>query len=214
MKRTLILALLVLAAGCNKDDPVGPVDEAPLKDLPFPDSPTQAMANFVTACERLDAEEYAALVHPDFRMVLQEKTRAAFPDLGPELDRDQEVRIAGRMFGGETVTDPDGEPVPPVTSVAFLTFQALDVWTAVDPGDPVPGNLAAPYEVRILFSRGEQYTQMEIAGQVRFYLAADDSLHEGEDRSCYRLSGQIDLTEGDFKAVERATLGGFKALYR
>jgi hypothetical protein len=180
--------------------------------LPFPGSPDQLMANFRSAQEDRDLAEHRRLLHPDFRMMLQQETVDQFPDLGETIDRVEELRIHERMFSGDDLTDPTGAFVPGVQAVEFLTFGPLADWAVTPPDDPMPGALFAPYQVKFNFSRGNQYSQLRTEGVVLFYATSRDSLHEGTIRQFYQMVGQKDLTAP--KAVEGATYGTIKAIYR
>jgi len=213
MRRFLILSLvLIAAAGCKDEDPVAPVPPGPT--IPFAGSPEQAMANFRTAYETLDPDLFATLLSPDFEMFLQPETIDQFPDVGQTLDRDEMLRIHERMFSGEDQTDPNGAFVPGLASITFGVFTPLDEWQTSLPGDEVPGALFAPYQLEFLCSRGQAYSQVHEVGPARFYVAARDSLFEGEVRDYYELVGIVDQTLGSYKATEQECWGSFLALFR
>ena len=103
-----IALLMVLGAlflcSCSDDDVVEP----PIDVIPIiiPISEAQLMSNFRTAYEDRDVQTLTSLMHPDFLTVLQLPTIAQFPDLGPTLDRTEEIRIAQRMFSGSPTPAP------------------------------------------------------------------------------------------------------------
>jgi len=209
----LLLVGIALVTGCS-DDPVVP--DPPVEwqsQLPFPDNPMQMMANFQEAQESLDIREYQNLLHPDFEMMLLQETIDQFPDLGSSIDYDQEMRISGRMFGGEDLTDPLGVLVPGIEQIDFLVLSPLDAWQPVVNKPVSPGTHWAPYNVVMIFYRGQEYSLLRVEGQVPFYATVQDSLHDGKMQPFYRLSGQIDLgLKG--QTSENFSWGHAKAMYR
>ena len=189
------------------------IELPPVPALPFAGSEDQVIANFRTVYEGMDFASFPDLMHPDFIMVLQPGTMEEFPDLGPTLDLAEETRIAERMFSGEPVTDPTGYLVPGIASIAFPVFERQGAWSDTPPTDPIPDSRSALYDVTILFQR-TGYSTLRVEGLMKFYVAGRDSFHDGADRVFYEMKGQLDLTGGFAKAVETATFGGVKALFR
>jgi hypothetical protein len=210
----LMFALLLIASGCSDDDPVTPDPPGEWQSqLPFPDNPMQMMANFLAAHDAMDLLEYQNLLHPDFEMFLNQETTDLFPDLGATIDYTDEMRVSGRMFGGEDLTDPLGAMVPGIKKIDFLVLSPLDAWQPVVNKPVSPGTHWAPYNVVMIIDRGQEYSLLRVEGQVPFYATVQDSLHDGEMQPFYRLSGQIDLgLKG--QASERFSWGHAKALYR
>lgn len=189
------LALVVAPAGCifsPDEDPDPPVK--PEIKLPFPGSPGQLMANFQTIYEERNFDWYRDMLHPDYQTILQQETIDQFPDVGETLDLNEELRIHERMFSGDDLTDPTGAFVPGVVNISFGKFTILDDWQLSPPDDRIPNALFAPYEVDFLFNRGQEYNQISVKGQIRFYLTSRDSVHEGANRQYYQMVGQVDLT--------------------
>jgi hypothetical protein len=182
-------------------------------NLPFPASPEQVMANFQTIYETMDVNEYLNLMHPDFVTILQQSTMEEFPDVGPTLDRYEEQNIHKRMFSGLAVTDPNGNLVPGVHNIDFSVFMPLDVWQISPPEDVIPNALYAPFEVSILFDRGQNYSTMKVEGIIKFYVTGQEFSYKGVTRVFYQMVGQVDLTDSN-KAVEGTSWGTAKALFR
>jgi hypothetical protein len=192
-----------------------------ISSLPFPASPEQLMANFRTVYETMDAAEFGQLLHPDFVCLLQPATQEEFPHVGPTLDRDEELVIATKMFSGEATTNSQGDLVPGVGGIDFALFQRVEPWQVTPPTDPIPGALAALFEVVVLWNRPGQST-LRAEGMLRFYVASRDSLHDGVVQPYHEMVGQQDLT-GGFKAsdgrivwdkaVETTSWGTVKALW-
>ncbi len=206
-----LLMILVVGAGCGSDDPdpLVPVDAG----LPFPGSEDQLMANFVTAYEDMDIDSYRDLLHPDYKMILQPTTVASYPDLGPDLDRDEELRSAGRMFAGEPVTDPDGVSIPATGSISVDVLAQQGAWAVSLPDDAIPNTRFGNFEVIFRWDR-PGFASMMVSGTVRFYVAGRDSLHEGSPRIYWQLLGVLDLTDSFRKGSELDNWGSVKALWR
>ena len=199
LKFFLLLAaftLLIAPVGCifspdeDPDPDPGPVPE----ELPFPGSPDVLMSNFQRIYETRDFDEYRKIMHPDFLTILQESTTDEFPDVGTTLDVNEELRIHERMFSGEALVDPLGNLVPGVLSISFHTFLAQDAWVMSPHDDIIPNAEWAPFEVRFLFERGQNYSTLEVNGTIKFYVTSRDSVHQGTTQQYYQMIGQVDLT--------------------
>lgn len=211
MKRySTLLLLIFVIAGCGDDDP-GTTPPPATFDLP--ESPTELMAAFQSAYETMDLDLFRKILDPGFETILQQETIDEFPDVGETLDWNEETRIAERMFSGDDLADPNGAFVPGMAAISFGIFSPVDDWQQSQANDPIPDTLFAPYQVDFLFNRGQEYSQIHIKGQIRFYVAARDSLFEGETRQYYRMVGQVDLTSIN-KETESSTWGSVKAQYR
>ena len=64
----------------------------------LPTSPPMVMQRFVSAYGAMDIVAYGEILAPDFEMLLQPGTTAQFPELGAELDSDEELTIHAGMF--------------------------------------------------------------------------------------------------------------------
>ena len=189
-------ALLIAPAGCifSPDDDGGENPPPPPPELPWPISADVLMQNFQTIYETMDIDEYRKIMHPDFLTILQEATTEEFPDVGTTLDVNEELRIHERMFSGDALTDPNGDFVPGVASIAFDKFRALDTWVLSPGDDIIPNAEWAPFEVDFLFDRGQNFSTLKVAGTIKFYVTSKDSLHQGTTKKYYQMIGQVDLT--------------------
>jgi hypothetical protein len=185
-----------------------PVDS----DQTGPTSPDELMQIFQTAYENMDFEALRSLLHPDFQMILQQETIEMFPDLGPTLDLNEELRIGQRMFAGLPVTDPNGDLVPGILGIAFSRFYPLDTWQLTPPDDLIPNALYAPFEVDIWFDRGQTFSTLKVQGIINFYLTYQELEVKGEELFHFQMIGQRDLTNLD--KVEGTSWGTVKALFR
>lgn len=194
---TVMLALTV-AGGCI----FSPSEDPPCTDcgggvdpVPFPDSADKLMTNFQTIYERMDFAEYAKMLHPDFITILQASTISQFPDVGPTLDVNEELRIHERMFSKRDVTDPQGTLVPGIQTISFQSFARQGVWSMSPASDLIPNAEYALYDVIIQFDRGQDQPRLEVRGQIKFYVSHRDSLVSGVHKQYYQMLGQQDLTQ-------------------
>lgn len=189
------LVLLLAPAGCifSPDDNGGGDNPPPTVTLPFPGSEDQLMSNFRTVYEDMDYNGYKDMLHPDFITILQDATQQEFPDVGPTLDRSEELRIAERMFSGQPVTDPLNVLVPGISTISFSTFEQQGTWADSQPNDVIPNARFALFDVTFLFER-PGYSTLKVDGQIKFYAAGRDSFHSGANRTYWQMIGQQDLT--------------------
>jgi len=183
---------------------------------PFADTATQLMANFKTAYEAHDSLGYYEMLAPGYRMVLKSTTTFSFPELGENLDRAEERRIADHMFGEAIGHDPNGNLVNPITSVAFQTPEQLTAWSLSLPDDPIPATPSALFNVMFEFNRAGDRT-LQVSGQIKFYTATRESLHLGTMRPYFQLMGMWDFTNGSKRGPmdnEDYPFGSVKGLYR
>lgn len=216
--RDMIAAIAMTIAltgltGCNDEDPIIPPAAVP--GLPFPDTPDKLMANFRTIYETKDYDSFRDMLCPDFITILQEGTFARYPDVGTTLDVAEEHRIHGRMFAGQSVTDPDGVVVAGVTAIEFLVFEPVGTWTHAQPGEQFSGDEWRMYNVIIMLDCSESGYTHDVRGQIRFYATHRDSVVNGATKPYYQMSGQMDLTLDQFgKGTESSAWGTVKALFR
>ena len=117
------------------------------------------------------------------------------------------------MFSGLGVEDPQGNFVPGVKNISFQVFRALDTWQMSPPDDIIPNAEWAPFEVDILFDRGQEFSTMKVEGTVKFYVTSRELVYKGKTHRYYQMKGQIDLT-GRGKKTEVSSWGSTKALFR
>jgi len=205
------LAGMMILAGCSDDD--DPV-VVPDPDPPIgPESLGELMVQFHSAYEAMDLENYLALLDPEFLMILGDETIIDFPDVGTTLDFTKEERIHQRLFSGENHADPDGDFVPGTNAISFLVFQALAEWLPSDDEDQFPGTVWAPFELDLLFDRGQQFSTLKVEGMVKIYARTHEAEVDGTTIAYYLMAGMVDLT-GYRKGVESEAWGSVKALYR
>ncbi|MCB1184991.1 hypothetical protein KDM41_16305 [bacterium] len=201
-KSFLLLAavlMLIAPAGCifSPDEP-GPGDQPGPgggSELPFPDSETQLMENFREVYENMDFDGYEAMLHRDFITLLQTGTQEEFPNVGPTLDREEEIDIAQKMFSGNAITNSQGELVPGISSINFELFEQRGAWATSPASDVIPNARFAQFEVRFLFDRGSEST-LRVDGLIKFYVVSRDSTSGGVTRPYFQMIGQQDQTNG------------------
>ena len=72
---------------------------------------------------------------------------------------------------------------------------------------------AAPFQVQVLFDRGQSYPTLRVEGMIRFYVVSREFEYNGATRQFFQMVGQVDLT-GDLKSTESLNWGSVKALFR
>ncbi len=206
----LSVGIMALAAGCGgDDDPVQVTEDPPVE----PRTPEALLGAFQAGYEARDSDQYLALLDTDFQFILREETAARFPDLGPALDFAEEERIHQRMFSGEGVTDPGGDPRPGVREVVFYQFRAQDGWADSDDADNFPNAIWAPFELDLIIDCGQEFSTYKATGQAKIYVREYSRMNGGEEVTFFKLAGMVDLTQSD-KGVERTPWGLIKAFYR
>ncbi len=195
------------------EDDIMVVGKPATPDFLLPETPDALMNNFQTAYENMSYDGLRELLHPDFLMVLQQGTIEEFPDLGTTLDLDEELRIHDRMFSGLNVEDPEGNFVPGVKNIVFSSFRRLDTWQPTASDDIFLNVEWAPYEVDILFDRGQGFSTLKVEGIVKFYVKSRELVYKGKTHRYYQMIGQVDLT-GYGNKTEVGSWGSTKALYR
>lgn len=205
-----LLAGMMILAGCSDDDdPVRVIPEPVLG----PGSSNELMDLFLANYEAMDVEQYVALLDPGFLMILQEQTTQEFPSVGATLDFAEEERSHIRMFSGELLEDPDGDFVPGLSAISFSYLRALDTWSPSDDEDRFPGTEWAPFEVGLLFERGQSFSTLKVNGTVKIYTRAHEIEIAGTSKTYYLMAGMVDFTNLG-KSVESTTWGGVKAIFR
>ncbi len=217
-----VMALVILGlAGCSSSPTQAPDPGPTTVPFPagFPSSQDLLMARFQAAYTARDSVALAAMLRPEFITILQQSTRNTFPDVGETLDRHEQVRIAGRMFRGQDVFDPNGSPVPAVTTISITTFQRVGVWSLSIPTDQIPNAWRGLYSVQVLFNRGLSYAPLKVLGNLVLYMTERDSTALGETHPYYQFVGVVDLTDDvpmgpADKASETSSWGSIHALFR
>ena len=181
-------------------------------DYPAATTPDQLMANFRDIYENMDYTAFSdRLMHPDFKIMLQQDTVDEFALPLNYFTYEQELAIQQHIFSGEPVETPYG-PVPGVTSISFTTFEQQAAWTVAPPNHPsFPNALYTTYRVRAGFVRNNgASTTLIVQGYIQVYVTEIEQ--DGE--TLYRLIGMVDLTDGKAKATENCCWGQVQALYR
>ncbi len=213
MLAAAVLAGALVLAGCSDDDDPVRVEDDPVTPVPGPESAAELVAQFKAAYGARDVEKYVALLDPDYLMLLSAETTQEFPDVGETLNFAAEERIHQRLFSGKDVTDPHGDFVPAVKAIELLVFQALEGWSPTDDQDHFPGAEWAPFQVVLLFDRGQSYSFLKVNGTVKIYVRAHEVMVGGTNETFYLMAGMVDLTFFG-KGTENTSWGSVKALFR
>jgi hypothetical protein len=204
------VVVLLVAVGCNDDDPVQVQD----RDDPVAraESPTLLMLQLMAAYEARNVNTYLDFLDPDFQMFLAPETTEEFPSVGTVLDFTEEENIHTRMFSGQAVTDPEGSLVPGVLAISVSSLPLVD-WSPTVETDPIQDAEWALYQVLIHFDRGQNYSTLIVEGTVKVYARAHETTVAGKKETYYLLVGMTDLTSSA-KGTEDISWGAVKALYR
>lgn len=195
-KRILLLVMLavpLLLSGCifsPDDDPEPDPDD--VVTLPFPGSPEQLMANFQTVYEERDYDGYLEVLDSEFRIFLRPETIEEFDLPRGFFEYAEEIVITEKMFSG----NPPSESVGAITNIDFVTLRQIDTWV-VTQNLEFPGALESQFDVdfRIMQSTTDGEKQLNIKGQITFFLSSEQVEHQGRPRTKYRMVGQIDETD-------------------
>jgi hypothetical protein len=183
-----------------------------VQSLPFPNTPSQCMQNFVTAYEAMDLGSYRdEILSPDYTFVLLPETVEEF-DLPDNLyEHADEIAISEHMFSGR----PNAEGRV-LANIQIQVLQPEGVWLPVPVNDPYfggyPGAIFCNYSLLMYFNIQGNF-RYEIQGNQLFYLAAETIRHDGVMTPRYLLLGQRDLAGWSNKATESTTWSSVKALW-
>lgn len=185
---------------------------------PFPDTPSQLMANFRKAYDEMDIDEYRDVLHEDFAFVFVDGSPVAPPN--GVYTREEDLASTARMFSGEQGQDPGGEPKPGVLEVELQSFDRLTDWMDVPLDDPhFPGSCMAIFDVRIVLYLDTPSNNTITIDSLQYFHVVSAA---GEQRNSqaglrYYLAGQRDVVIEDptppFLANEEMSWGSVKTLY-
>jgi len=205
MVLTALLILGLALVGCSDDDPVTPPPPTP---EPSPVSPDSLMALFGQALETMDAELYESLLHEDIRMFLGPEEFAEF-DIVPgteDLNREETVRAARQLLGGQGVTNWTGASEPGVTGIVMDEMIQMTEWAyGKDGPEEIPNTLVSLWVLSLQVERGGGPQSLNDNGVYQFQVAPTDSA------DTYLLKGIRPLSDG--KVENSAGLAGIHLHY-
>ncbi|PJA77080.1 hypothetical protein CO151_00595 [bacterium CG_4_9_14_3_um_filter_65_15] len=182
----IILLILWTAASCSNRDQVLSVQGAGGDGARTPDELVSGVAK---AYVDRDLAAYADLLDEDFVFSMHP---CDVNDLGKVLvktmwGRDEELTIAGRMFGGKACRNSQGAMVPAVTSITVGHCERLTPWeNAQEQGRPRV--LKAVYKMHVDFTlQGDRV--MAVDGPTTFYAAPVPGPQGG---TIYKLRAWVD----------------------
>ena len=187
-----VMCLAVAPAGClfSPDDDGGGGGVTPT-ELPFPGTEDQLMSNMRVVYEDMDIDGYLEVLDTDFKVYLKQSTIDENNLPQDFFDYETDVRITRNMFSG----DAPNEDVPGINQVIFSTLTGIETWE--DSQDPrFPDARFRTYNVHFVFEQGSGTTRQDLTvdGRIDFYLSSEQVMHEGKERTMYRMVGQVDDT--------------------
>lgn len=192
----------LLMAGCSDDDDT----TAP----PAPTLPTSGDAVveiFETIYNDRDIDGYRALLHPDFKFLLD----TTAPRTEDYLNYDTDTAITATMFSGE---QGDAAEAYPITAI-LLAANPVGTWLPVPDDDPDFGGLGAEwreYNVALEIQR-EGYPALVISGPVDYYVVQVETREGEPSRASWQLLGQWDHTANSGR-TEDTSWSEVKLLYQ
>jgi len=174
---------------------------------PFLDTPTQVVANYITAIEDMDLAHYTEALDPDFRFYFHESDIVGFDLPFDHWDLETELQVSANIFSGETCA----QSGVPYGSIEFQIFEPLGVWEPSDHPD-FPGAMRRLFAVEMTCIRPGG-TTLSISSTVELYVMASAALPGQRDVQQYTVIGHIDRSDTP-KPVEMATWGAMKLVCR
>jgi len=203
----LVLALAAMSlsmVGCSNDDD----DTTTTSPVPtLPTSGDAVVAAFETFYSERDIDGYRALLHPNFKFLLDPTA----PHTEDCLDYDTDTAIAATMFSGHQGGIPG---VIPITAIFIASYPVSD-WLPVPEYDSNFGGQQAQwreYTINLLIQR-ENYGSFMISGPVSYYIVPIETREGGQTREVWQLLGQWDHT-GNPGVTEEANWSEVKLLYQ
>lgn len=209
-----IVVLGLAASGCSPDSHPAPPADVIIEPIRTPD---QLAAAFLSIYEERNAAGFEALLDTSFVMPLRSAALAAYPDLGPAVERAEALRMHGRLFGGQDVLDPNQQVIPAVRDIQFQSFSRQGLWAQAAPGDVYPGTTRAWFDVMLQLDRGQSYAKLYVMGSLQFHVAVRDTMLAGTPTTYCRLRAITDMTQDDGlaeKSSEAISLGRLWGLWR
>ncbi len=186
------LCLTVAPTGClfspDEDEGGG---GGTVTELAFPGTEDQLMANMVTVYEDMDIDGYLEVLDTEFKVYLKQSTIDENNLPQDFFDYETDVQITRNMFSG----DAPSETVPGINRVIFSTLTGIETWE--DSQDPRFENARfRTYNVHFVFEQGSGTTRQDLTvdGRIDFYVSSEQVMHEGKERTMYRMVGQVDDT--------------------
>ena len=201
-----VVIALLLAAGCGDDDPGDPTT-----DTIYP--PADPIAAFEIAYEEQRIDALAALLHPDFQMILRSATCTEWHwPLGTTFDRPDMISIHTNVFSGQAGATSSGNPVAPTAVITIDLLDLQSIWAPIAEDDLYfPGSEGkwATCEIDIRFTDAEDSHTYQVEQEVIFYVTPVTV----EGHFGYQLLGIKELAVESKASTDPALWGDVLALY-
>jgi len=170
----------------------------------WPDTPQEAVTNFVRAYDEMNEDAFVATLHDDFRFI--------GIDCLYDWGRVTERLAAQHMFNGMRGLNNHGEFHPPIANITVQSFEQQTDWvTLPDYVADFPGARWAIFTPTVVFNfEGGTYTATSYGDQI-FYVKSVDEIVGGVTLPRYMVIGHEEIGPNKDTAV---TWGDMKDRYR
>ena len=201
----LFFVALLGAFGCSDDDPADPALEAEPEFLAT--TPDSLASLFRIAYQEMQIDDFTALLHPDFEMILLADTLEdwGWPE-GYTFDRAEMVSIHENIFLGQVGEDRDGNLIQPIGSIEVPLLWLDGEWGPILEDDLNFADFEGMwglFEVNFQFYNAAASHRHSVQQQVKFYVAP--VVENGTTR--YELLGINGLPL--YRKTEQINWGGF-----
>ncbi|MCP4291667.1 MAG: hypothetical protein GY780_07505 [bacterium] len=210
----LLLSGLLLCIGCFDDDPAEP-DEGPGECEFNPMPPDGAVILFKDAYENMNITVFESLIHEDLKLIIPQSIidiwqNSINPLTEEFLTYDQMVVIQQNIFSSHTGSDPAGNPVGVIESIAVNVLDKASTWEPVEENDEhfagIPA-YKARYNLLMYVNYPENYI-LEINQPLDFYAL------QNEAGDCWTIVGISPVESTLMKGLEEIEFSNLMALYR
>jgi len=186
--------------------------------IPLNTNPDILMSNLKTIYETMDDNNFATMLHPDFRMVLLQSTiddwaQSSYPLEENYFDHDSQIQIHQNIFTHLGGTNEMGMLIPPIDSISVTIMEKNGIWEPVEDSTEYFGDFDAywvQYSILMHFNKPD-YSRFEVNQVIDFYVIQGDD----ETWSLLGIKGWPGYSTNDPTLVtDSVTFGDILSLYR
>jgi len=172
-KRLLLIGALLLAVGCDRNEPA-PTEPGPLDGMPAASSPEGLMDALVWSNQNLSVDGYRTLFTADYRFAFAAFDTSGNPYHGNPWTRDDELAYFQNLVNG---VPPDSSPA----RTLILSLSGLNVQNDTRAGKYDPERRKRVTALAHLSIATEDDTRFIISGLSVFYVVRGDSANIPDD---------------------------------